>query len=50
MLPKSQKSRQSMKFGQLIESDVRNNFLEKIFVNQNAVGKLFPDFFSKNQN
>ena len=32
-----------MKFGQLIEYDVRNH-------TQNVAGKLFPDPFLKNQN
>ena len=46
------KDNQAMKFGQLIEYNMRNIFLE-IFLKihtQNAVEKLFPDPFLKNQN
>ena len=37
-----------MKFGQLIEYNVRNTFLKDY--TQNGVEKLFPDLFVKNQN
>ena len=37
-----------MKFGQLIEFDMRNIFLENHF--KNVWEKLFPDSFLKNQN
>ena len=37
-----------MKFGQLIEYNMRNIFLENN--TQNVVEKLFPDTFLKNQN
>ena len=37
-----------MKFGQLIEYNMRNIFLEKH--TQNVVEKLVPDHFLKNQN
>ena len=38
---------QTMKFGQLIEHDIRNIFLKSH--TQNVVEKLFPDPFLKNQ-
>ena len=37
-----------MKFGQLIEYNMRNIFLEKYA--QNEAEKLFPDLFINNQN
>ena len=40
------KSNQTMKFGQLIEYDMRNIFLENH--TQNVVEKLVPDPFLKN--
>ena len=36
-----------MKFGQLIEHNIRNTFMKKH--TQNVVEKLFPDPFSKNK-
>ena len=42
------KGNKTTKFGQLIEYNMRNFFLEKLFSNQ--VEKLFPDTFLKNQN
>ena len=39
---------QTMKFGQLLEYNKRNIFLEKSYTN--VVDKLFPDPFLKNQN
>ena len=36
-----------MKFGQLIEYNMRNIFVEK---SQNVLEKLFPDPYLKNQN
>ena len=36
-----------MKFGQLIESNIRNIFLENL---QNVLEKVVPDTFLKNQN
>ena len=42
------KGNQTMKFGQLIEYDMRTIFLENH--SQNVVEKLFPDPFLKNQN
>ena len=50
MLPNISKSKgnQTMKFGQLIEYNTRNIFLEKY--TQKYVEKLFPDPFLKNQN
>ena len=39
------KGNQTMKFGQIIEYNMRN-----IFHTQNAKEKLFPDPFIKNQN
>ena len=42
------KCNQAMKFGQLIEYNMRNVFLEKY--TQNAVEILFPNHFLKNQN
>ena len=38
----------TMKFGQLIEYDMRNIFLEKLYTK--CCGELFPDPFLKNQN
>ena len=38
---------QTMKLGQLIEHNMRNNFENH---SQNVVEKLFPDPFLKNQN
>ena len=38
-----------MKFGQLIECNMRNIFLEKTCGGENAVEKLFPDPFLKNK-
>ena len=38
---------QRVKFGQLIEYDIRNSFLKNN--TQNVVEKLFPDLFLKNQ-
>ena len=35
-----------MKFGQVIEYNMKNTFLEKL--KKNVVDKLFPDPFSKN--
>ena len=35
-----------MKFGQVIEYNMKNTFLEKL--KENVVDKLFPDPFSKN--
>ena len=37
-----------MKFDQLIENNMRNNFLKNY--TQNMVGKLFPEPFLKKQN
>ena len=37
-----------MKFDQLIEDEMRNTFLEKIY--KNVVEKVSPDIFIKNQN
>ena len=42
------KGNQTMKFGQLIEYNMRNIFLEKLCTN--VVEKLVPDPFLKNQN
>ena len=42
------KRNQTMKFGQSIESNMRNIFLKNH--PQNVVEKLFPDPFLKNQN
>ena len=39
---------QAMKFGQLIEYNLRNIYLKNH--TQNVVEKLFPDPFSENQN
>ena len=36
-----------MKFGQLIEYNMRNIFLEKSYIKQNVVEKLDPDPFLK---
>ena len=36
-----------MKFGQLIENNIRNIFLENL---QNVLEKVVPDTFLKNQN
>ena len=44
----SSKGNQAMKFGQLIELNIRNIFLEKYL--QNVVEKLLPDPFSKYHN
>ena len=43
------KGNQAMKFGQLIEYNMRKILLKKINA-QNVVEKLFPDPFLKNQN
>ena len=40
----------SMKFGQLIEYNMRNMFFLKKYHTQNVVEKLFPAPFLKNQN
>ena len=42
------KCNQTTKFGQLIEHNVINIFLEKLYTKWG--GKLFPDLFLKNQN
>ena len=42
------KRNQTMKFGQLIEYNMRNTFLENH--TQNVVEELFPDPFLKKQN
>ena len=42
------KSNQTVKFGQLINYNMRNIFLENY--TQNVVEKLFPDPFLKTQN
>ena len=49
ILPNISRSKgiQTMKFGQLIEHDIRNIFLKSH--TQNVVEKLFPDPFLKNQ-
>ena len=45
------KCNQTMKLGQSIECNIRNIFLESCTNHtQNAVEKLFPDLFLKNQN
>ena len=44
----SRKGNQTMKFGHLIEYNMRKNFLKNY--TQNVVEKLFPDPFLKNQN
>ena len=44
----SSKGNQVMKFGQLIELNIRSIFLEKYL--QNVVEKLLPDRFSKYHN
>ena len=44
----SSKGNQTMKFGQLIEYNMRNIFLEKSA--QNVVEKLVPETFIRNQN
>ena len=48
ILPKISKSKgnQKMKFGQLIEYNMRNNFLKNR--KQNAVEKVVPELFLKN--
>ena len=43
------KGNQTMKFGQLVECNMRNIFPEKKHT-QNVVEKLFPDPFLKNKN
>ena len=50
LLPNASRSkgRETMKFGQLIEYDMRNIFLKKH--TQNVVKKLVPDPYLKNQN
>ena len=45
---KGSKGNQTMKFGQLIEYNMRNIFLKNH--TQNVVEKLFPDYFPKNRN
>ena len=49
ILPNVSRTRgnQTMKFGQLIEYELRNTFLNH---KQNGVEKLFSDSFLKNQN
>ena len=42
------KGNQTMKFGHLIEHNMRNIFLKNH--TQNVLGKLVPDSFIKNQN
>ena len=42
------KDNQTMKFGQLIEYNITNTFLEKLHIN--IVERLFSDPFLKNQN
>ena len=42
------KHNQTMKFDQLIEDEMRNTFLEKIY--KNVAEKVSPDIFIKNQN
>ena len=42
------KSNQAMKFGQLIEYNVRSMFVKNH--TQNALGRLFPDPYLKKQN
>ena len=46
------KSNQTIKFGQLIECNIRNIFLEKSYTEKivNVVEKLFQDPFLKDQN
>ena len=43
------KGNQAMKFGQLIENNMKNIFSDKIFHTQNVVEKQFPDSFLNNQ-
>ena len=40
------KDNETMKFGQLIEYNIKNIFLEKLY--KNVLEKLFPDPFLKN--
>ena len=42
------KGNQTMKFGQVIEYDMKNIFIEKSYTN--SVEKLFPDPYLKNEN
>ena len=42
------KGNQTLKFGQLIEHNIRINFLE--YHTQNMVAKLFPEPFLRSQN
>ena len=44
------KGNQAMKFGQLIDYNMRNIFLDKSYTKSYMVEKLFPDPFLKNQN
>ena len=43
------KGNQAMKFGQLLENNMKNIFSDKIFHTQNVVEKQFPDSFLNNQ-
>ena len=44
------KCNQAMKFGQLLEYNMRNIFLEKYFSNTKCSGEASPIIFLKNQN
>ena len=44
------KGNQAMKFGQLLEYNMRNIFLEKYFSNTKCSGEASPIIFLKNQN
>ena len=47
-ISRSNKGNQAMTFGQLIEYNLRNIFVEKSYTN--ALQKLFPDPYLKYQN